>query len=190
MALALGVLMVGLVLGVFAMLYGTERRVRAGAPSGPKPHERTSVHDAAAEPSPLFNIASIGAFSVGFGLTGYWVARHSGWPMAIQVVVAALAGATAMALQSLLIARWAIPGARAAHMDERYLLQGTLARIVRDVPEGGNGVLHYELDGQACDLPARDIEGAAIPAGTDVVIDRVEAGVATVELWARVEARL
>ena len=45
MALALGVLMVGLVLGVFAMLYGTERRVRAGAPSGPKPHERTSVHD-------------------------------------------------------------------------------------------------------------------------------------------------
>ena len=187
-AVALGVLIVGLVLGVFAMLYGTERQVQVAA--GPKPHERTSEHNPAAEPSPLFNLASIGAFSVGFGLTGYAVARATAWPMAAQVVVAAMAGAAAMSLQSLLIARWAIPGARAEHVDERFLLQGTLASFVRDVPANGEGMLHYALDGQECDLPAREMEGAAIAVGTDVVIDRVEQGVAYVELWARVEQRL
>ena len=66
----------------------------------------------------------------------------------------------------------------------------TLARIVRDVPFGGEGALQYVLDDQACDLAARDIDGGAIAAGTDVVIDRVEQGVAFVELWVRVEQRL
>lgn len=186
--LALGVLIVGLVLGVFAMLYGTERRVRSTAAR--KPHERTSEHDPAAEPSPFFNLASAAAFSVGFGMTGYLVTRYTAWPMSAQVVVSGVAGALAMSLQSLLIARWAIPGARAEHVDERYLLQGTLARIVREVPFGGEGALHYELDDQACELAARDIDGGAIAAGTDVVIDRVEHGVAFVELWVRVEQRL
>lgn len=185
---ALGVLLVGLVLGVFAMLYGTERVVRH-APSA-RPHERTSEHDPAAEPSPFFNLASVAAFSVAFGLTGYLVARYTAWPMAAQVVVAGVAGAIAISLQSLLIARWAIPAARSEHVDERYLLQGTLAQVLRSVPVGGEGLLRYSLDGHECELPARDLDGNAIAAGTDVVIDRVEQGVAYVELWVRVEQRL
>lgn len=188
-AVALAVLMIGLVLGVFAMLYGTERNVSVGS-GAPKPHERTSDHNLAAEPSPLFNLASIAAFSVGFGLAGYFLARDTTWSIALQIVLALAAGGLALALQSLLIARWAIPGARADHVDERYLLQGTLARIVTEVPPGGQGSLHYELDGQQCDLPARELDGDAIPSGTEVVIDRVEAGVAYVELWSSVEQRL
>lgn len=188
-AVALAVLMIGLVLGVFAMLYGTERSVSAGI-GAPKPHERKSEHDLASEPSPLFNLASIAAFSVGFGLTGYFVARNTTWSLPLQAAIALIAGAAALAVQSWLIARWAIPGARADHVDERYLLQGTLARVVTDIPEGGQGSLHYELDNQQCDLPARELEGEAIASGTDVVIDRVEAGVAYVELWSRVEQRL
>ena len=185
---SLAVLTVGLILGVFAMLYGTERRTSSVA--AVKPHERTSEHDPAAEPSPLLNMASLGAFSVGFGLAGYTVARNTSWPIALQVVLAAVAGGVALALQSLLIARWAIPGARADQLDERYLLQGTLARVIREVPAGGEGMVHYELDGHACDLPARDLEGAAIDVDTDVVIDRVEQGVAIVERWSLVEQRL
>lgn len=189
-AVALGVLTVGLVLGVFAMLYGTERTVRVADARALKPHERTSEHNPAAEPSPLFNLASIAAFSVGFGLTGYFVSRYTSWPLALQVVAALVDGGLALAAQSLLIARWAIPGARADHIDERYLLQGTLAQITRDVPAQGEGLLHYALDGQECDLPARDMDGGAIALGTEVVIDRVENGVAFVELWSRVEERL
>ena len=191
-ALSLGVLIVGLVLGVFAMLYGTERTVRAAPSARPSamPHERTSEHDQAAEPSPFFNRSSLAAFSVGFGLTGYALATYTAWPVGVQIVLAILVGVLALWIQALLITRWAIPGARAEHVEERYFLQGTLAHIVRDVPVGDSGALRYTLDGRDYELPARDIDGNAIPAGTDVVIDRVDDGIAYVELWVRVEQRL
>ena len=187
-AVSLAVLTVGLVMGVFAMLFGTERSVQ---PAGAiKPHERKSEHDPAAEPSPYLNLASAAAFAVGFGLTGYLLAGKTSWPMVAQVVVAIAAGGAALVLQSALIARWAIPGARSDHIDERYLLQGTLARITSDVPKDGVGMLRYALDEREFDLPARTLDGEPAVRGTDVVIDRVEDGVGYVELWSRVEQRL
>ena len=188
MVIALGVLILGLVLGVFAMLYGTERRVRA--PAATTPHERSHAHDVAAEPSPLFNLASLAAFAVGFGLSGYVVSRNSTWPISMQVVVAGLAGGIALAVQSLLIARWAIPAARAERVDERYVLQGMLGTIIREVPARGSGVLRYGLDGREFELPARSLDDTALTSGSEVVIDRVEEGVAFVEPWTLVESRL
>lgn len=185
---ALGALILGLILGVWAMLYGTERHVSASSVT--LPHERHTTHDVATEPSPLFNRASLAAFCFAFGLTGYLVARNTVWSMPTQVVVAGVAGGLAMALQSLLIARWAIPSARAEHIDARYVLQGTLATITVHVPMGGAGRLRYDLDGRDVELPARAMDDAALASGSEVVIDRVEDGVAYVELWTRVEARL
>ncbi len=179
-------LLSGLVLGVFAMLFGTERRVQPAL----APHERISDHNRAAEPSPVFNLASIAAFAFGFGLTAYLVTRYSSLPTAGQVVLAGVAGATAMGLQTILIARWAIPSARAEHVDERFLLQGTIARTTRDLPAASIGEIAYALDGSSYQLPARSIDGSALTSGADVVIDRVEHGVAFVESWAHVEARL
>ncbi len=187
-AVSLIVLTAGLLLGVFAMLYGTERRTTSlGAVL---PHERTSEHDVAAEPSPVFNMATVGAFSVGFGLTGYLLTRNTAWPVWVQLAVAIVVGGLAMVGQTLLIARWAIPAARADHIDERFLLQGTLGRVLRDIPVGGEGTVRYALDGREVDLPAREMTHGAIALGSDVVIDRVEDGVAYVELWALVEQRL
>ena len=168
------------------MLYGTERRVRPAL----APHERQSEHDPAAEPSPVFNLASLAAFTFGFGLTAYLVSRYADWPVAAEVVVAAVAGGLSMTLQSVLIARWAIPSARADQPDPRYLLQGTIGRLTRGVPVGGEGAMRYELEERVYELPARTIDGAALPTGAEVVIDRVEDGVAFVESWAVVEQRL
>jgi hypothetical protein len=179
-------LLYGLVLGVFAMLFGTERRVHPAV----APHERVSEHDRAAEPSPIFNLASVAAFAFGFGLTAYLVTRFSSLPMGGRVVLAGLAGAAALGIQTVLIARWAIPSARAEHVDERFLLQGTIARATRDLTAAVTGEIEYQLDGCAYHLPARSIDASLLAAGTDVVIDRVELGVAFVESWARVEARL
>ncbi len=179
-------LLSGLVLGVFAMLYGTERRVRHAV----APHERHSEHDPAAEPSAVFNLASIAAFTFGFGLTAYLLTRFSPLPILAHVAIAGISGGVAMGLQSVLIARWAIPSARAEHVDERYLLQGTIGRITRDIPSDAAGEMEYLLDGDAYRLPARSLDNTAVAMETDVVIDRVEHGVAFVELWARVEERL
>lgn len=183
---ALGFFVTGLVLGVYAMLYGTERKVAAAV----APHERHSEHNPAAEPSPLFNLSSFAAFAFGFGLSGYLLARGTTWAWYWQLLVALGAGGGSFAVQSLLIARWAIPGARADHIDQRYLLQGTLARITTSASANGLGELLYALDGREYALPVRALDGSALPQGVDVVIDRVEHGVAFVEPWAAVEQRL
>lgn len=176
----------GLILGVSAMLHGTEKPVaRTDAP-----HERRSEHNPAAEPSAVANRSTLAAFAFAFGLTGYLVDRQMGWPSWGTLLLALAAGGAAFALQSLLIARWAIPSARADEPDPRFLLQGALARVVREAPAGGVGELVYELDGHQCTLPVRSLDGEALAAGTDVVIDRVEDGVAFAELWAAVELRL
>lgn len=177
---------VGLLLGVIAMLHGTERPVtRTDAP-----HERRSEHDPAAEPSPVANRSTAAAFAFAFGLTGYLFDQQSGWPAWAVILVALAIGGAAFALQSLLIARWAIPSARADDTDPRYLLQGTLARVTRVAGADETGELVYVLDGHECTLPLRSLDGTALAAGTDVVIDRVEEGVAYAELWAAVEQRL
>ena len=169
--------MLGLVLGVYAMLYGTER---------------LSAHGPAVEPSPLFNRATLAASCVGFGLSAYLLASRTLLSTPLQLVIALAIAAAAFGVQTLLLAKWAIPGARAEaqHIDERYALQGTLAQITTDVPEFGVGMLRYSLDDGTFELPARDINGNTMTAGTDVVIDRVESGVAFVESWSHVEERL
>lgn len=183
---SLGSFVSGLVLGVIAMLHGTERVV---APKG-VPHERRSEHDPDAEPSPVANRSTVAAAAFGFGLTGYLVDRATDWSAPAVLGVALLAGGAAFALQSLLIARWAIPSARADAVDERFLLQGTLARVTRRAPAGGTGELVYALEGHEYVLPVQAMDGTALAEGVEVVIDRVEGGVAFAELWAAVEQRL
>ena len=170
------------------MLLGTEHLPRGV--QLPAPHERTSEHVADAEPSALFNWASAAAFAFAFGLAGYLFTRYSGWSVPVRLIAAAVAGGAAITVQSLLISRWAIPSARADHVDERYLLQGTIGRISREVPGDGEGELQYTLDNVTYTLPAREVTGALLALDVEVVIDRVEGGVAFVEPWAQVEQRL
>lgn len=187
-ALFLTVLLLGLVAGVRAMLLGTEHLPRGV--QLPAPHERTSEHVTDAEPSALFNWASAAAFAFAFGLVGYLCTRFSTWGIPLRVIAASAAGGAAITLQSLLIARWAIPSARAENVDERYLLQGTIGRISREVPAHGEGELQYTLDNVSYTLPARELVGAPLAYDVEVVLDRVEGGVAYVEPWAQVEQRL
>jgi membrane protein implicated in regulation of membrane protease activity len=180
-------LVVGIVLGVFAMLYGTER---AAAPKNDVPHRRHSEHDPTVEPSPAFNLSSIAALVFATGLSGYLLLRYTSLSTGLTAAIAFTIGAAAFGLQALMIARWAIPSARADQMDERYLLQGTLGVVTQDIPDGGEGAIRYLLEGRDFAVPARNFEPGAMPAGTEVVIERVEHGVAFVELWANVEQRL
>ncbi|MEO7998526.1 MAG: hypothetical protein ABI852_13835 [Gemmatimonadaceae bacterium] len=187
-ALFLTVLLLGLIAGVRAMLLGTEHLPRGV--QLPAPHERTSEHVTDAEPSALFNWASAAAFAFAFGLAGYLLTRFTEWSALMCVIAAVVAGGAAITVQSLLIARWAIPSARADQVDERYLLQGTIGRITREVPADGEGELQYTLDNTTYTLPARELAGASLATDVEVVLDRVEAGVAYVEPWTQVEQRL
>jgi hypothetical protein len=177
----------GLVLGVYVMLHGVERR---GAPSALPPHEARGGHDPSTEPSATFNAQNAAAFLVAFGACGYLLARFATLGVAALVAIAVAAGVLVAIGSASLLAAWVLPGARSEVVDERYLLQGHPARVTRVIDGGADGEIVYEVDGRRFTVRARSWDGAAIEPGTDVAIERVEAGVAYVERWAQVEARL
>ena len=176
----------GLVLGVYVMLNGVER---APQPSGRAPHEETGAHDPRTEPPNVLNPQTAAAFTLFFGGAGY-LAMRAGWSGGVTAAVAVVAGAASAALSTVLLTRWALPSARRDTVDARYLMQGHPATVTRAIPAGGVGEIAYEADGRRWLVEARGWDDAPVGVGEDVAIDRVEGGVAYVEQWAQVEARL
>ena len=179
----------GLVLAVYVMLHGVERR---GAPSSVPPHEAKGEYDPSTEPSVVLNAQNVAAFVTAFGACGYLLTRFASLGAAAVVGIALVVGAAVAVGSASLLAAWVIPGARHEHVDERYLLQGHPARVTRPIVESGAqaGEITYEVDGRAFTVPARSWDGASLDVGADVAIERVEGGIAYVEQWAQVEARL
>jgi hypothetical protein len=177
----------GLVLSVYVMLHGVERR---GAPSTVPPHEARGEYDPSTEPSAALNAQNAAAFVVAFGACGYLLTRLTSLGTGATVAIAAAAGVAFALGSASLLAAWVIPGARSEPVDERYLLQGHPASVTQPIGKDGAGEIVYEVDGRRFTVGARSWDGEPIDAGTDVAIERVEAGVAYVERWAQVEARL
>ena len=178
--LFLGLFLAGLVLGVGAMLFGVERQ--RSTPSGtPTIGARLTV-------------PNVAAFATASGAVGYLLHRYSSLGTAAIFVIAAIAGALAVAGAVLLVARWALPAVAAEVVDERYLLQGHPARVTRIVPDAGGAPSAYEISyeeaGATHVLRAHSLEGTVLMPGSEVVIERVENGAAYVEAWSVVERRL
>lgn len=169
----LGAFIGGLVVAVFAMLHGVEhaRRNRSRAPS------------------PFFNLPVIAAFAVGFGAVGYLLASRSTLPAWGVLLIAIGGGALAISGMIALLARWALRGTRVAP-GEGDEIQGQLAIVSREIAGAGIGEISYELSGKHVSMPARALSEKLVLVGADVVIDRIENGVAFVEEWAVVEQRL
>ena len=169
----------GIVLGVLVMMHGVEK-VQSALPLKPLPDGRY--------PASAWKPAVAGFLTV-FGLVGY--ATHRG---ADGVVLRGLGVATSLGLAgawlaAIVVTRWAIPSALADQHDERFLLMGHIGRV--SAPIGaGDGRVTYVVDGVEHAMPARAIDGTTIAAGTDVVIERIEGGVAYVEPWSEVEQRI
>jgi membrane protein implicated in regulation of membrane protease activity len=174
--LFLAALLLGLLLGVFAMLHGVERRPRKGV--------------ASATPSARLNLPTVAGFATLFGAAGYLLLRYSSLSPALVLAIAALIGAAGAAGAVALVARWAVPGAANDVEDPRYVLQGHLAHVTSAIQGTGRGEIAYVVDGVRQVSPAESLDGAPVPADTEVVIERIEDGVAHVERWAVVEERL
>lgn len=164
----------GLLLAVRIMFFGAERR-RIRSIDG-LPLRRS-------EPA-------ISAFLVMFGVAGYLLTRPGRLPPAAGVGAAVVLGA----LWAVLVTRLAIATARVQPEhdpdDPRFVLQGHVAVVTVDIPPDGAGtIILGDADGRRS-LAARAIDGQAIGAGLEVCIERVEEGIAFVEPWAMVEARL
>ena len=164
----------GLLLGVRLMFFGAERRRRPTVDTLPLRRW---------EPAAV-------AFLFMFGVVGYLLTQRSGYSVMSGVVVASVAGVVFAAVVTWLAVQTARLQPEHEPDDPRFVLQGRVAVVTVPIPEGGEGVIRYEENGSAPTVVARNIDGSAIGAGEEVCIERVEDGVAHVELWRLVEQRL
>ena len=140
-------------------------------------------------PSPFFNLPSYAAFGFGFGVVGYLLATRTRLVSWAVLLIAVIAGALAVSGMVTLLATWALRGAATAGDDE-HEIQGQLAVVTRDIQSNGSGEISYEMFGKRVKIPALAISAKKLPVGSEVVIDRIENGVAMVEEWAVVEQRI
>lgn len=165
-------LLAGLLVGVVAMLGGIDRRQRHGAWVK------------------YLNLPTAGAAAALFGIVGYPLAKYSTLSILAMLAIAGAAAAAAAALMVAIIAGWAVPSAALHVEDPRYALQGHPARVSQSITTDHAGEIFFEHDGTRRSVPALGLEGAAISVGTEVVIERIEDGVAHVELWSNIEGEL
>ncbi|HEY0971361.1 MAG TPA: hypothetical protein VGE02_10395 [Gemmatimonadales bacterium] len=171
-AIYIAPLIAGLLLGVYFMSTGVERERPGGA---------TRV----ALPLP-----AAGAFLTVFGLVGYLLLRYTALGDVSGVMIALVSGLGAAAGALALVTGWAIPSAAVDPVDPRYVLQGTPASVTRAITADRDGEVSYETDGARYATVARSFDGSSHEVGEEVVIDRIEDGIAYVEAWALVEQRL
>ena len=180
----LAAFLMGLVLGVYAMIRGVER-IGSG---------RSLELDAMGRPIGVARMAltapTIGAFATLFGITGYLLWRYAQLTIPFQLVVATGAALLGTVLATRAVSHWAKQAAEEDVIDERYLLQGHPAQVVAPITPTSPGEIAYLVGGKRYATAAQSLDGTAVAAGTEVVIDRVENGVAYVEPWVQVEQRL
>ena len=178
----LAAFLAGLVLGVHVMMHGVER-VGSALPVRPSPDGR---YPASATRPVLAGFLTI------FGFLGYVAHRNRDglWPAGLLASI--LGGLVGAWIGNIVVKRWAIPAAIADQPDERFVLMGHFGRVTAPIAEGEGsaGTITYEIDGVTRTAGARALDGTAIAAGTDVVIERIEDGVAWVEPWSQVEQRI
>jgi len=165
----------GLLLAVRIMIYGVERP-REAHPSG--------------ERSFRLSPALVATSSVVFGAAGYALTKGGVGGMALRVVLAAALGLLAAGVAARLVRRWWMVTPEHDVDDERYILQGHLARVTKPIQLGVEGEVSFEFANDHRVLRARNLDSEALAIGTDVVIERIEGDLAYVESWAEVEKRL
>ena len=165
----------GLLLAVRVMIYGVERP-RETNPSG--------------ERSFRLSPPMIVAFSVVFGATGYALTSAAIGTVSWRLAIAAGLGILAAVTAAWLVRRWWTVTPEHDVDDERYVLQGHLARVTKPIRAGVEGEVSFDFANDHRVLRARSLDEGALAVGTDVVIERIEDDLAFVESWAEVEKRL
>lgn len=124
------------------------------------------------------------------GIVGYQLVMRSSLSSAAVIGIALLSGVMVALLVFVGVTRWVVPVARRSMEDPRFALQGVPGTVTTAIDAADSGEIGYETNGRAVTIRARSIDGSGIPRGADVAIDRLEDGVAYVELWSHVEERL
>ena len=165
----------GLLLAVRIMIVGVER-----------PPERSPTGERSFRLSPPLIVS----FMVVFGISGYLLIRRTTLNSAQSASVAVALGVVASTAAAYLVRRWWTITPEHDVDDERYVLQGQLARVVTPIAAGSDGEVAFDFGSVHRVVRARSVGDVTMAAGTEVVIERIEDDVAFVESWLEVEKRL
>ncbi len=136
-----------------------------------------------------FNLSTISAFLTWFGGAGFLLERYSSFAGTLIVVLATASGLVGGGIIFVTLARYVAP--RLTEMrPEDYQIVGTAARISSPIRAGGTGEIVYTLAGTRRSDGARCVSGEALERGAEVVILKVERGIAYVERWDSYARRL
>jgi len=129
-----------------------------------------------------FNLSTISAFLTWFGGAGYLLERYSSLAGTLIVLVSTASGLVGGGIIFVTLARYVAP--RLTEMrSEDYRVEGTAARVSSPIRAGGTGEIVYTLAGTRRSDGARCASGEALERGAEVVILRIERGIAYVERW-------
>jgi membrane protein implicated in regulation of membrane protease activity len=167
----------GLLLGVYFMLYGVER----GAPVFSIPTQPRKFR---------FSLPAAGAALSVFGGVGYVLTTRLGVAPVSAVLVSSAVAAVGSVAALLAVRRWSREPSTELGDDPRFFLQGHPARVTSAAGEDGVAQIAYEVDGARHAIPARSTDASILLTGSDVVIEKIEDGVAWVEPWVQVEQRI
>jgi hypothetical protein len=181
----LAAFLTGLLLGVYAMIRGVER-----IGTGGRSPELDAMGRPVGAPRMALTAPTVGAFATVFGVTGYLLWRYTTLALPMQVTIGLSAALVGTVIATMAVSRWATLAAEHDAVDERYLLQGHPGQVVVDIAPPMAGEIVYLVGGKRYTTAAQSLDGTAVAAGTEVIIDRVENGVAYVESWVQVEQRL
>jgi membrane protein implicated in regulation of membrane protease activity len=131
---------------------------------------------------PWFNATTAMAFLAWFGGVGYILTNYSHLVALVSLSIASLSGLFAAFLVFRFTARL-MRSSNGEMNDWDYRLEGAIGTISMPIRASGTGELIFEQDGARRSIGARCESGAAIPKGTEVVIERYEHGIAYVKPW-------
>ena len=139
---------------------------------------------------PRTGLPMLGAFSTGAGLAGYLTMSITGMDRGDRsALIVGVACLSALSTRWLVIKAFTEPPPDPED-DPRYRYQGHVGRITQAITPDHQGRLLFEADGHRFDLAAQSVDGMPVLVGTEVVIERIDGDLATVELWTTVEERL
>ncbi len=125
---------------------------------------------------------AIFAFLAWFGGTGFLLTQY--WPHLLigVLTVAMLAGFAGEALLWWFLVKLLLPHETVLHESD-YELVGTIAKVNSSIREGGTGEIIFSQAGVRRCAGARGEDGKALEKGREVVIARVDRGIAYVAPW-------
>lgn len=152
-----------------------------GGDTGPGGAHGQGAHGHGAHISP-FNVSTLSAFLAWFGGAGYLLTRYSSFTSVVILAVAAVMGIVGGGIIFVTLAKFIFPRLTELRPED-YQVDGTVARVTSSIAQGGTGEIVYTLGGTRRADGARSATGEALERGTEVVIVKVERGIAYVERW-------